>query len=255
MGDFTLVTPSLSTLPLEDNARVSRPTPSSKNEDFEKALNQVTQQTHQVIAAVARQGGQAALLGGDNQDPMRMTDTLVNLLKLESDGRTQRVMNQSAAAQEEGNRLMRMGVAASLIGKSVDGEAGILSYDGASGKKTNFKMTLPPYLKRASFVVADHAGSVLNEYALDPRVGPKNFEWDGKVRDGEEGGFKNAEKGVYRFGIRALGHDDQEMTLPVYTARDIASADTQRLVFFDATGQSLGGLDSLINLRKAEVAA
>lgn len=237
-----------------ENTR-SRPAPSSKNMDFERALDDVTSKTHRMMANLAREGGKGAILGGDNQNPMQMVETLVGLLQLESDGRTQKVMNESVVAQEEGNRLMRMGVAAGLIGKSVDGEAGLLSYDPATDKKPQFKAIVPPYLERISFVVADHNGTVLNEYPLDAKAGPRNIDWDGKVRNAAGTGYEEASKGIYRFGMKTLGHDGKEAIVPVYTTRTISSVDTQRLQFFDGSGQPLGGLDALINLREAATAA
>lgn len=138
-----------------------------------------------------------------NQDPLNPMDGQQFAAQLAQFSSVEQLMNISGALAENGElngmlaQSINSGVAAGLIGKSVESASDEVNFDGESPIDLSFR--LDDNADSVKVTIRDEAGNLVRKFDLNGRSsGDHSFEWNGDDLSGQQ-----VKAGLYTFEVTA----------------------------------------------------
>lgn len=178
--------------------------------------------------ATTRQATGSSVMGKDefllllvtqlrNQDPTNPMDGQQFAAQLAQFSSVEQLINidQTLAANGEMNSLLAQsvnsGVAAGLIGKTVEAAGNTVTWNGEGEAALHFEIGKPA--GQVTVTIRDEAGNVVRELSLDDyEAGKHTVAWDGETNAGTR-----AASGTYTFEVKATGGKDGKESIPATT--------------------------------------
>ena len=187
----------------------------------------------------------AQLSNQDPLSPMEGQEFAAQLAQFTSVEQLTNIRNEIAGQQDANNLLaqnVNSGVAAGMLGKSVEAEGNAVTWTGEGEATLGIHLAAPA--AAATLEIRDAAGTVLHTRTLkNVEAGPQNLRWDGTSDAGNK-----LPEGTYTFDVHAADADGQPVETGTYL-----SGTVQRVTFgaegvqlwVDGTKVSMGRIRSV----------
>jgi flagellar basal-body rod modification protein FlgD len=145
-----------------------------------------------------------------NQNPLDPMENEAFVAQLAQFSQLEATTQMSTSLTEMNNaqKADRIMQGASLIGKSVLADTGLISFDGES--VSQMELSLEGGADQLNFSIFDQSGQQIRNFVIGPQTsGVKKFSWDGLMNNGEP-----APAGSYRIQAEVIRGQDQSVVIP-----------------------------------------